>query len=211
MSEAPNTVTVTRETRETQIRVSVGRGAGRADVDTTAPFLDHMLTALARYSGLDLAVRARGDLKHHLIEDVGIAVGEAVRAFAPATAARYGDRTVPMDDALVHASVDLGGRAWYEGPLPARLYDHWMQSFAFNARATLHLRVLRGRDRHHVVEAAFKALGLALRDALADTGAVFSTKGAVALVTGNGESGMGNGEGVEGSDSRFPGPDSRPS
>ena len=185
-----NGVTVVRETRETQIRVTVARGAGpeggRADVDTSEPFLDHMLTALARYAGLDLAVHARGDLQHHLIEDVGIAVGEAVRAFAPATAARYGDRTVPMDDALVHACVDLGGRAWYEGPLPARLYDHWMQSFAFNARATLHLRVLRGRDRHHVVEAAFKALGLALRDALADTGAVFSTKGAVSTVVDGG-------------------------
>lgn len=187
--------TVVRETRETQIRVTVARGAGpeggRADVDTSEPFLDHMLTALARYAGLDLLVHARGDLKHHLIEDVGIAVGEAVRAFAPATAARYGDRTVPMDDALVHACVDLGGRAWYEGPLPARLYDHWMQSFAFNARATLHLRVLRGRDRHHVVEAAFKALGLALRDALADTGAVFSTKGAVATVVDGGAPGAG--------------------
>ena len=168
---AVGAVTVVRETRETQIRVTVARGGpegGRAEVATSEPFLDHMLTALARYAGLDLAVHARGDLKHHLIEDVGIAVGEAVRAFAPATAARYGDRTVPMDDALVHACVDLGGRAWYEGPLPARLYDHWMQSFAFNARATLHLRVLRGRDRHHVVEAAFKALGLALRDALVE-------------------------------------------
>ena len=180
-SEA-RTTTVVRETRETQIRVTIARGEGRADVDTSEPFLDHMLTALARYAGLDLTVHARGDLKHHLIEDVGIAVGEAVRAFAPATAARYGDRTVPMDDALVHACVDIGGRAWYEGPLPARLYDHWMQSFAFNARATLHLRVLRGHDRHHVVEAGFKALGLALRDALADSGAVFSTKGAVATV-----------------------------
>jgi imidazoleglycerol-phosphate dehydratase len=183
--------TVVRETRETQIRVTLARGEGRAEVDTSEPFLDHMLTALARYAGLDLTVHARGDLKHHLIEDVGIAVGEAVRAFAPPTAARYGDRTVPMDDALVHACVDLGGRAWYEGPLPARLYDHWMQSFAFNARATLHLRVLRGRDRHHVVEAAFKALGLALREALADSGAVFSTKGAVALVTGGGDQGPG--------------------
>ncbi len=207
---AAGAVTVVRETRETQIRVTVARGAGpeggRADVDTSEPFLDHMLTALARYAGLDLAVRARGDLKHHLIEDVGIAVGEAVRAFAPPTAARYGDRTVPMDDALVHACVDLGGRAWYEGPLPARLYDHWMQSFAFNARATLHLRVLRGRDRHHVVEAAFKALGLALREALADTGAVFSTKGAVALVTGTGERGPGTGQLPGAARSPVPGP-----
>ncbi|MDQ6926605.1 MAG: imidazoleglycerol-phosphate dehydratase [Candidatus Eremiobacteraeota bacterium] len=174
--------TIVRETRETQIRVTITRGTGQATVDTSQPFLDHMLVALARYAGFDLTVHARGDLTHHLIEDVGIAMGAALRAFAPATAARYGDRTVPMDDALVHAAIDLGGRAWYEGPLPVRLYDHWMQSFAYNARATLHLRVLRGRDRHHIVEAAFKALGLALRDALADSGAVFSTKGAVTTV-----------------------------
>ena len=95
--------------------------------------------------------------------------------------ARYGDRTIPMDDALVHVALDIGGRPWYEGPLPSGLYDHWMRSFADNARATLHVRVIRGRDRHHIVEAAFKALGLALRDALVETGAVFSTKGSVAL------------------------------
>ena len=86
-----------------------------------------------------------------------------------------------MDDALVHVAVDLGGRPYYEGPLPSTLYDHWMRSFADNAKATLHVRVLRGRDRHHVVEAAFKALGLAVRDAFVETGAVFSTKGAVAF------------------------------
>lgn len=170
---------IVRETRETQIRIAVARGTGAARVDTSEPFLDHMLVTLARYAGLDLDVQARGDLTHHLIEDVGIAMGEALRAFAPATAARYGDRTIPMDDALVHVSLDIGGRPWYEGRLPARLYDHWFQSFAVNARATLHVRVLRGRDRHHVVEAAFKALGLALRDALVEGGAVFSTKGAV--------------------------------
>jgi imidazoleglycerol-phosphate dehydratase len=173
---------LTRETRETEIRVALTRGTGAtAKVETGEPFLDHMLVTLARYSGLDLEVRARGDLRHHLIEDVAIVVGEAVRALAPATAARYGDRTVPMDDALVHVSVDVGGRPYYEGPLPSGLYDHWMRSFADNARATLHVRVIRGRDRHHVVEAAFKALGLALRDALAETGAVFSTKGSASL------------------------------
>jgi len=84
-----------------------------------------------------------------------------------------------MDEALVHCALDLGGRPYYRGPLPSSLYDHWMRSFSDNARATLHLRVLRCVDRHHVVEAAFKALGLAVRDALADHGAVFSTKGAV--------------------------------
>ena len=172
---------ITRHTNETQIRVELTAGTGRSTVDTGVPFLDHMLVTFARYSGLDLAVSARGDLKHHTIEDVAIALGAALAALLPATAARYGSRTIPMDDALVHAAIDLGGRPYYEGPLPSCLYDHWMRSFSDNARATLHLRVLRGFDRHHVVEAAFKALALAVRDALVDTGAVFSTKGSVAL------------------------------
>ena len=108
-------------------------------------------------------------------------LGQCVAAFAPAGCARYGERTMPMDDALVQVVLDIGGRPYYRGPLPSRLYDHFLRSFADNARATLHVRVLRGRDRHHVIEAAFKALGMALRDALAETGAVFSTKGAVQL------------------------------
>ena len=177
-------VTLVRETRETQIRVTLSHGTGAAEIDTGEPFLDHMLVTFARYAGLDLAVHARGDLRHHTIEDVAIVVGAAVARLLPATAARYGDRTIPMDDALVHAAVDLGGRPYYRGPLPAKLYDHWMRSFADNARATVHLRVLRGTDRHHVVEAAFKALALCVRDAFVETGAVFSTKGAVALQEG---------------------------
>ncbi len=172
---------IIRETKETRIRMEMEIGKGTASVQTSVPFLDHMMVTLARYSGLDIAITATGDLKHHLIEDVGIAFGAALAAVVPATAARYGDRVIPMDDALVHASIDVGGRPYYEGPLPSSLYDHWMRSFADNAKATLHLRVLRGHDRHHVVEAGFKALGLALRDALAESGAVFSTKGAVSL------------------------------
>jgi imidazoleglycerol-phosphate dehydratase len=172
---------VVRETKETTIRCEIARGSGTAVVATGQPFLDHMLVALARYSGLDLSLQATGDLTHHLIEDAGIVVGAAVAALLPATAARYGDRTVPMDEALVHCALDLGGRPYYRGPLPSSLYDHWMRSFSDNARATLHLRVLRGTDRHHVVEAAFKALGFALRDAFVDSGPVLSTKGGVAL------------------------------
>lgn len=172
---------IVRETTETSVRAEVKRGHGEARIATTEPFLDHMLTVLARYSGLDIVVSATGDSRHHLIEDVAIAIGVALREVIPLTAARYGDRTVPMDDALVHCAIDIGGRPFYRGPLPGTLYDHWMRSFADNARATLHLRVLRGTDRHHIIEAAFKALGLALGDALVDSGAVFSTKGAVAL------------------------------
>lgn len=174
---------VVRNTRETQIRIELARGTGIPVIDTAIPFLDHMMVTLARYASLDLTLTARGDLRHHLIEDVAIALGAAVAALVPARAARYGDRIIPMDDALVQVAIDLGGRPYYCGPLPSDLYDHWFRSFSDNARATIHARVLRGRDRHHIVEAAFKALGAALREALvADgTAAEFSTKGAVAF------------------------------
>jgi imidazoleglycerol-phosphate dehydratase len=169
-----------RRTTETVVRVEAVLGTGRADVQTSVPFLDHMMTVLARYSGIDLMIRAEGDLRHHIIEDVALTLGPAIAQVLPPTAARYGDRTVPMDEALVQAVLDVGGRPFYEGPIPSSLYDHWMRSFCDSARFTLHLRVLRGEDRHHVVEAAFKALGFALRAAAVDSGAVFSTKGAVA-------------------------------
>lgn len=172
---------VVRETKETQIRVELTQGTGRATIDTSREFLDHMLVTFARYSGLDLTVKARGDLPHHLIEDVAICVGAAVAALLPATAARYSDRTIPMDDALVQCALDLGGRPYYRGKLPVAIWEHWMRSFADNAKATLHLRVIRGTDAHHIVEAAFKALGLSVRDAFVESGAVFSTKGSVAL------------------------------
>jgi imidazoleglycerol-phosphate dehydratase len=178
---------VTRETRETRLVVELGLPDRAPDtpasVVTGEPFLDHMLVTLAKYSGLALRIEGRGDLRHHLVEDSAITLGQALAAALPETIARFGEATVAMDDALVQAVVDAGGRAYYEGPLPSRLYDHWMRSFATEARVTLHLRVIRGRDRHHVVEAAFKALGFALRRALADGGPVFSTKGAVRTET----------------------------
>ena len=174
---------VTRTTKETTVRVSLAP-EGVTRVATSVPFLDHMLVTLARYSGLALAVEAHGDLRHHVIEDVAITLGEALRACAPATSARYGSALVPMDDALVQCALDIGGRPHYEGPLPSSLYDHFMRSLATNAAMTLHLVVMRGKDRHHVVEAAFKALGLSLRAALVETGAVFSTKGSAVVEVG---------------------------
>ena len=172
---------VRRSTTETRVEAALAFGSGSASVATGDAFLDHMLTALARYSSLDLRVEARGDLRHHLVEDVAITAGEALRQVVPPLCRRYAERTIAMDDALVQVVIDAGGRFFYQGPLPSTLYDHFMRSFADAARLTLHVRVLRGRDRHHVVEAAFKGLGLALRDALSADGAVASTKGAVAL------------------------------
>jgi imidazoleglycerol-phosphate dehydratase len=175
--------TVERKTRETNIRAQITIGAGTATVSTGVPFLDHMMTTLARYSGLNITIAASGDLRHHVIEDVAIATGSALRAAIPATCARYGERTVAMDEALVQVVIDAGGRPFYKGPLPSDLYDHWMRSFADNAKIAIHLRVLRGKDRHHIVEAGFKALGLALRDALREGDTVFSTKGEVSMET----------------------------
>lgn len=173
-------IEIIRNTAETELRLSLRLGTDPVTrVTTGVRFLDHMLETLARYGGFELSVEATGDLRHHVIEDVGIAFGQAVRQLSETPRARYGDRTVPMDDALVHVSLDLGGRAYYRGPLPSSYYEHWMQSFAMNAAATLHVRAVRGRDRHHVVEAAFKALGLSLADALAPAPGVFSTKGDV--------------------------------
>ena len=179
--------TIERETRETSIRVTLTLGGGDVAVDTSVPFLDHMLLTWARYAGLGLTVQARGDLRHHVIEDVAIALGAAFKDAVPATAARYGHRTIPMDEALVECAIDIGGRFYYEGPVPSSLYDHFMRSFAEHAGSTLHLRVLRGTDRHHIIEGAFKALGLAMRDALVDSGAVFSTKGSVSLRRADGD------------------------
>ncbi len=177
--ERPSTSSVRRSTRETDIRAGISRGVGQARVETGDRFLDHMMETFARYGSLDLDLRARGDLRHHLVEDVAIVVGEAVAELTTPTIQRFATHTIPMDDALVQVALDLAGRPYYRGPLPSALYEHWMRSFADNARATLHLRVLRGRDRHHVVEAAFKALGLAVADALCDSGDVRSTKGMV--------------------------------
>jgi imidazoleglycerol-phosphate dehydratase len=175
--------TITRETRESRVRLrlELRQGAAGGSIATTEPFLDHMLATLARYAGIAVDVEAAGDLRHHLIEDVAITLGMALRRELPDACARYGAACVPMDDALVDVALDIGGRCYYEGPLPSALYDHFLRSLAEHAGMTLHVRVLRGRDRHHVVEAAVKAVGLALRQALRPADGVFSTKGAVAV------------------------------
>jgi imidazoleglycerol-phosphate dehydratase len=184
---------IARITKETRIDLSIARArADRPAVSVTTSvekanrpderlaFFDHMLTALATYAGLDLTLEARGDLRHHVMEDVALALGAGIREIAPEAAARYGERTIPMDDALVQAVIDVGGRPFFVGALPNRLYTHVLRSLATSLGATLHVRVLRGGDRHHVIEAAFKATGLALAQALEAKGTgVFSTKGSV--------------------------------
>lgn len=170
-----------RTTRETSVHLSLELDGGEVHVSTDDPFLSHMVETLARYSGFGLKLEAKGDLRHHLVEDVAIALGRALRRETPAAAARYGWVLVPMDDALAQVAVDLGGRPFYVGPLPSRLYRHFLQSLAINMEATLHVRIVRGEDRHHMVEAAVKGVGLALRQALRRGDEVFSTKGSVSL------------------------------
>lgn len=172
---------VERRTTETVVRVALELAPGEITIATGEPFLDHMVRTLARYAQWTLDLRASGDLRHHVIEDVALTLGAALARSLPDAVARYAHHVIPMDDALVSASIDIGGRHYYRGPLPSALYEHWMRSFATALACTLHLRVLRGRDRHHVVEAAFKALGMTLRDALQPRAAPFSTKGAVRL------------------------------
>ena len=178
---------INRKTKETRIDVNLGLdGRGHYDIETGIRFLDHMLAQLARHGLFDIQVKATGDLhidSHHTAEDVGIVIG---RAFNDALGdrqgiRRMGDATVPMDEALVEAALDIGGRPYYVGQLPSKLYAHFLHSFATNLEATLHVRVLRGQDRHHIVEAAIKATGLALREAIKEGDAVFSTKGSVQL------------------------------
>ena len=170
-----------RVTRETQIVADVRPGTGAADISVDDRFLAHMVETLARYAAVDITLEATGDLLHHLVEDVAITLGLALADEIPERAARYGSAVVPMDEALAEAAVDLGGRPYYVGRLPSKLYTHFLHSFATNLGATLHVRVLRGTDKHHRVEAAVKAVGLALRQALVEGDTVFSTKGSVDL------------------------------
>jgi imidazoleglycerol-phosphate dehydratase len=182
---------VQRATGETKIGIELDLdGTGRAEIATGVGFYDHMLHQLARHGGFDLTVHTDGDLHidaHHSCEDTAIALGQA---FAQAMGdkagvRRFGDAVVPLDEVLVQAAVDLSGRPYvvheepaglapYIGPVyPTSMTRHILESFGHHARITLHVRVLRAAnpgqqpDAHHVVEAQFKALARALRDAVA--------------------------------------------
>ncbi|MCT1619547.1 MULTISPECIES: imidazoleglycerol-phosphate dehydratase HisB [Janibacter] len=180
------TATVTRGTSESRVEVTVDLdGTGVGEVSTGVRFYDHMLLSLAKHSLIDLTVRAEGDVDvdaHHTVEDVAIVLGQAVREALgdKRGISRFGDATVPLDEALVHAVVDVAGRPYVVhtgepagqehviigGNFVGSLTRHVMESFAYNAGIALHVRVLAGRDPHHVVEAQFKALARALRSAV---------------------------------------------
>jgi imidazoleglycerol-phosphate dehydratase len=187
---------VERNTKESQVLVEVDLdGTGQSAVDTGVPFFDHMLAQLGKHSGVDLRVKTAGDLDvdaHHTVEDSALALGEAVRLALgdKAGVRRFGDALVPLDECLVQAAVDLSGRPYLVhdepelvaliGSYDTTLTRHIWESFVAEARITLHVRVLSGRNAHHVVEAQFKAVARALRAAVAlDARAVGvpSTKG----------------------------------
>jgi imidazoleglycerol-phosphate dehydratase len=195
----PRTATVRRETRESRVEVALNLdGSGRGDIATGIGFLDHMLDSLTRHARFDLTLRAEGDLhvdQHHTTEDVGITLGQALdKALGDRRAIRrFGDATVPLDEALVQAAIDLGGRGWanidlpFSGPsiggLSSEMIPHLLQSFAADGRFALHVRLLAGQNDHHRAEAAFKALARALDDATRPdprlAGEVPSTKGVI--------------------------------
>jgi imidazoleglycerol-phosphate dehydratase len=174
---------IDRKTSETRIRVRLSLdGKGRYDVRTGIRFLDHMLELVARHGAFDLSIRAKGDLdvdQHHTVEDLGIALGEAVSAALGSRRGinRAGYFVMPMDETLGVAAIDLGGRAHavvdirvrsrLVGDLQSELIHDFFEGFALGARANVHLKVLYGRSSHHQVEAIFKAFGRALRVACA--------------------------------------------
>jgi imidazoleglycerol-phosphate dehydratase len=171
-----------RKTKETRVQVSVTLdGQGRATLDLEDRWLRHMLEALCKFSGMNLSVRARGDFLHHINEDVAITLGrEFRRAIDRRQVRRLGTATVAMDDALVLVSVDLVDRPFFDAKLPDEMLEHFLRSFTMESRITLHNVVLKGKNYHHINEATFKALGLAIREATASSGGrLMSTKGKV--------------------------------
>lgn len=201
-NNSPRMAHVQRQTSESSVEVKLNLdGSGQADIDTSVPFFNHMLMALAKHSAIDMWIRATGDIHidvHHTVEDTAIVVGQALRQALGDKRGirRFGDATVPLDEALAHAVVDLAGRPYVEisgepegqqyhligGHFTGSLTRHVFESLAYNAGICLHLRLLSGRDPHHIVEAQFKALARALRAAVEldpRVSGIPSTKGAL--------------------------------
>jgi imidazoleglycerol-phosphate dehydratase len=187
-----------RSTRETNIEVTVDLdGSGAVTVSTGLPFFDHMLAQLGRHGGFGLDLVAQGDLEvdaHHTVEDVGIVLGECLREALGDKAGirRFASITLPLDEALVNVALDISGRPYLHydvtpggeplglPPFDPQLAEEFWRAFVTSAGVTLHVRMLSGKNPHHILEASFKAVAVALRDAVrveAPQGAVPSTKG----------------------------------
>lgn len=188
------TAEVVRRSKETQITARVDlAGKGRVRVATGLPFLDHMLEQVARYGGFDLTLRGVGDLKvdtHHLVEDAGIVLGQALSQALGDRAGivRFASAYAPLDESLSRVVVDLGRRPYLSynvalrgriGEVESEVIEEFWRALSIHLGATMHVDLIRGRNRHHIAESTFKALGLALRDAMAPSGStgVRSSKG----------------------------------
>jgi imidazoleglycerol-phosphate dehydratase len=193
-SPSPRTAARRRDTRETRIAVEVTvDGEGAADVDVPLPFFRHMLEAYVKYSGMDVRLHGRGDIEvdpHHLVEDCGLVLGAALSEALGDRAGirRFGSAHAPLDESLVRCVLDFSNRpylVWEMAPLRGRINDfdvgvlqEFVRAYAQTAGISLHVDHLRGENLHHIAEAAFKAMGLATREALARAGAAIpSTKG----------------------------------
>jgi imidazoleglycerol-phosphate dehydratase len=185
---------IQRKTKETSVAVDLKlNGTGKSSAKTGLPFFDHMLEQLGKHAGFDLTVRAKGDLEvdaHHTVEDTGLAFGEAVlKALGTKDGiSRFGSALVPLDEALVEVALDISARPFLVhdvdakskliGSYDTRLTEEFLRAFAQAAGATIHVRLLSGKNPHHIVEAEFKALARALGDACRVTGrGIPSTKG----------------------------------
>ncbi len=194
---AMRTATATRDTKETQIAISIELdGDGTTDCETGLPFFDHMLDQLGRHGGFNLSVKASGDLEidsHHTVEDTGILLGSAFKdALGDKVGVRrFASNSVPLDEALIDTALDLSGRPYlhYEVEFPGekilgtppfdpQLCEEFWRAFVMSAGLTLHIVSVRGKNTHHIIEATFKGVARALRDAVAVTGGGLpSTKG----------------------------------
>ena len=190
---------ITRTTKETAISVTVNLdGTGKAEINTGVGFFDHMLDQVARHSLIDIKIEAKGDLHidfHHTVEDVGIALGQAVRQALGDMKGitRYADVHLAMDEALTRAAIDISGRPYLVfsanftrdkvGEFDTELFEEWFRAFAMNAGVTLHVTNLYGSNNHHIAESAFKALARVLGAAVAidprRADAIPSTKGSL--------------------------------
>jgi imidazoleglycerol-phosphate dehydratase len=184
---------VTRKSKETQLKATVDLdGRGRAEVSTGLEFLDHMLEQVARYGSFDLRFRGAGDVQvdpHHLVEDAGIVLGQAISEGLGDRAgiARFASAYAPLDESLARVVIDLGRRPFlsYNVPLKGRVgtlesevLEEFWRALSIHLGATVHVDLIRGRNRHHIAESTFKALGLALREAVrVGGGGIPSSKG----------------------------------